>query len=80
MDILFCTDHNYIMPTFVAMLSASSSNVGETVRFHVLADRSVGEADKQRLKAATESNAQHSVTVYNVDSQAFTPPIALTSV
>lgn len=75
MDILFCTDHNYIMPTFVAMLSASSSNAGETVRFHVLADQSVGEADKQRLSAATGSNARHSVAVYNVDSQAFTPQL-----
>ena len=50
MNIVCCTDHNYIMPTGVMICSACVNHHDCTISFHVVCNDDVTEEDKQDLK------------------------------
>lgn len=53
MNIVCCTDHNYIMPTGVMICSACVNHQDCTITFHVVCNDDVTEEDKQDLKNIT---------------------------
>ena len=67
-EIVACTDHQFIMPTGVMMCSVCKNNHDQALRFHVIIDESVTEEDKADLKIVAE---EMPVMFYIVDGQAF---------
>lgn len=71
MDILVCTDKNYIMPACVLMCSVAENNKEEgTLHFHVFVDGSVGDEERQRV-ITTANNYDINVDFYRIDKSMF---------
>lgn len=54
MDIVVCTDHNYVMPCGVMLYSLCKNNAKHEINFHVVIDESVSTFDKQSLQAIAD--------------------------
>lgn len=69
MDILLVTDHNFIMPTVIAMKSVCISNPKEYITFHVIIDETVNKVDVDSIKKINESNeGKVSLKLYPINS------------
>lgn len=49
-DVVCCTDGNYVMQTSVLILSTCSQNAQEEITFHIITDGSVTAKDKRRME------------------------------
>ncbi len=49
MDIVICTDNNYVMPAGVLICSICENNVTEKIRFHIIVDDAFLEENRQSL-------------------------------
>lgn len=63
MDIVFCTDHGYVMPYGVLLKSICYNNVS-AINFHIIITPSVSEEDKNRLKSIALSGKGNTVSFY----------------
>lgn len=69
MNIVFCTDTNYIMPSSVLIKSISLNNTEAMITFYAIIDESVTEKDKARLIDEIKNNNNHSITFLTVNGQ-----------
>ena len=60
MNILCCTDHNYITPTCVTIYSACINNQDISIKFYIISNPDVTEEDKTKLKNIT-SKYHHTI-------------------
>ena len=67
MDIVVCTDHQFIMPLGVMMYSLCYNNPDVDVVIHVLIDDSVTAKDKEDLTATISRFPRGNVVFYTVD-------------
>lgn len=66
MNIVCCTDHNYIMPTGVMICSTCVNHQDCTITFHVVCNDDVTEEDKQDLKDIVHKY-HHKIEYYAID-------------
>ncbi len=71
MDIVFCTDKNYIMPTGVLMTSICVNNACYDIMFHVVCNPNVTQNDKDDLTSITLKYGKK-IAFYNVDAASVT--------
>lgn len=70
MDIVICTDNNYVMPSGVLFCSICENNREEEITFHVIADNSFSENSRQALLNII--NKYHKeIYFYPIDSKIF---------
>ena len=67
MDIVTCTDHNFIMPTGVMMQSVCVNNLDSPINFHIISDESLTEKDKEDLNTVISKFANKDLFFYIVD-------------
>lgn len=65
-NIVFCTDTNYIMPSGVFMKSVSVNNGKNNINFHCIVDESVTEEDERSLVEVLADNNLHKISFYRV--------------
>lgn len=70
MDILACTDKNYIMPCGVMMRSVCENNQKEHITFHLIIDKSVDDKCKNKLQQCLVGNT--SIQFYHFDNSILT--------
>ena len=58
MDIVICTDNNYVMPSGVLICSICENNKAEKIRFHVVGNETLSEESKQSLSEVAASYHQ----------------------
>lgn len=68
MEILCCTDHNFVIPMGVMMHSLCINNANNELHFHVFIDNSVTEKQKDELREVI--NEGNTLTFYLVDVSA----------
>lgn len=68
MEILCCTDHNFVIPMGVMMHSLCINNANNELHFHVFVDNSVTEKQKDELREVI--NKGNTLTFYLVDVSA----------
>lgn len=68
MEILCCTDHNFVIPMGVMMHSLCINNSNNELHFHVFVDNSVTEKQKDELREVI--NEGNTLTFYLVDVSA----------
>lgn len=73
MDIVTCTDINYVMPCGVMLYSICVNNNGSSISFHVIIDSSVKEEHKESLKKVISqfSNYKKTIHFYIIDGEKF---------
>ena len=54
MDIVVCTDGNYVMPTGIMLYSVCKNNVGVELSFYVIIDKSVSQQNQLLLKESVK--------------------------
>lgn len=70
MDIVICTDNNYVMPSGVLFCSICENNREEEITFHVIADNSFSKNSRQALSNII--NKYHKkIYFYPIDSKTF---------
>lgn len=70
MDIVICTDNNYVMPSGVLFCSICENNREEEITFHVIADNSFSENSRQALSNII--NKYHKkIYFYPIESKIF---------
>lgn len=65
MDILCCTDHNFVIPMGVMMHSLCVNNTGNELHFHVFVDNSVTQEQKNEIGAVV--NEGDTISFYTID-------------
>lgn len=70
-NIVFCTDTNYIMPSGVFMKSVSMNNRWNGIIFHCIVDESVTKDDEASLKDVIADNSLHQIKFYRVVGKDF---------
>lgn len=65
MEIVFCTDDNYIMPTGVLITSIEQTNKGTPVHYNVVSEK-LTESSKKKLQNCLK-NQTSSISFYSVD-------------
>ncbi|MCM1451647.1 MAG: glycosyltransferase family 8 protein [Clostridium sp.] len=70
-NIVFCTDTNYIMPSGVFMKSVSVNNQGNDVEFHCIVDESVTKEDENQLISTIGDCKRHNISFYRVCGRDF---------
>lgn len=65
MDILCCTDHNFVIPMGVMMHSLCVNNRGNELHFHIFVDSSVTQEQKTEIDAVV--NKGDTVNFYTID-------------
>lgn len=65
MDILCCTDHNFVIPMGVMMHSLCVNNRGNELHFHIFVDSSVTQEQKTEIDAVV--NKGDAVNFYTID-------------
>ena len=69
MNIVCCTDKNYIMPTGIMMYSLCQNNQGEDITFYVIVDESVDDSLRKQLLGETSRKFRNvKVAFVDVDS------------
>lgn len=71
MNIVFCSDTNYIMPSGVFMKSVSVNNANNDIEFDAIIDESVTEADKEALRRVIADNNKHRIEFFTVHGKDF---------
>lgn len=69
MNVVFCTDTNYIMPSSVLIKSISMNNQSSAIDFFAIVDESVTERDKSMLVRELSDNASHNITFLTVNGR-----------
>ncbi len=69
MGIVASTDHKFVMPTGVMLLSVCYNNQESEITFHIIVDASVTENDKHDLSSVLKQYPQNRIQFYMVDSQ-----------
>ena len=70
MDIVVCTDNNYVMPTGVMFYSICKNNQNEEIRFHVIVDDSVTEDSRSSLtETITTGFCNKSIKFYLINGE-----------
>ena len=59
MDIVICTDKNYVMPCGVMLYSICKNNKSEDITFHIICDNSLDNKDQQSLKKTILLNPEN---------------------
>jgi lipopolysaccharide biosynthesis glycosyltransferase len=67
MDIVACTDNNYVMPTGVMMYSVCVNNQDSDITFHIVADESVTNKQKEQFQQTISLFANKQIIFYNVN-------------
>lgn len=70
MDIVICTDNNYIMPSGVLFCSICENNKPENIIFHVIADQSFSDASRQALSDIIKKYDKE-IRFYQIDPSIF---------
>lgn len=70
MDIVICTDNNYVMPSGVLICSICENNKGNRIRFHIIGDEKLTEIGKASLQEEV-NRYHHSISFYNIDSSLY---------
>lgn len=65
MEILCCTDHNFVIPMGVMMHSLCVNNKNNELHFHIFIDNSVTEDQKQELRSVI--NKGNTISFYLID-------------
>lgn len=65
MDILCCTDHNFVIPMGVMMHSLCVNNTSNELHFHVFVDNSVTQEQKNEIGAVV--NEGDTISFYTID-------------
>lgn len=69
-DIVAITDRGFVMPTGVMMYSVCVNNRDVDIVFHVIADETVTQKDRDRLsETVTSTDARKQVKFYEIESQ-----------
>ncbi len=69
MNIVFCTDTNYIMPSSVLIKSISLNNRKSTITFYAIIDESVTNKDMSMLEHEIECNNNHNIVFLKVNGR-----------
>ena len=67
MDIVLCTDRNYIMPTCVMIKSVCINNKETAICFHVVVDRNVADSDKGHIEKVISEEKNKRIIYYDVN-------------
>ena len=69
MDIVVCTDKNYIIPCGVMICSICENNKDSAITFHVIIDHSLNIKHKESLERITNKYSEHSKNIlfYQID-------------
>lgn len=70
-NIVFCTDTNYIMPSGVFMKSVSVNNARNNIAFYCIVDESVTKEDEAALIETISDNPRHGISFYHVSGKDF---------
>lgn len=68
MEIVCCTDNNFIMPCGVMLRSLSLNNKEEEINANVIIDNSVTEENKGKLLSTISDNDKHRITFHLINS------------
>lgn len=71
MDIVICTDKNFIMPTGVLMQSICVNNYHTDINFHIIIDESVISTDKTELEGIANHFNGKTTVFYSINSKDF---------
>ena len=71
MNIVFCSDSNYVMPSGVFMKSVSVNNVNNDIEFDAIIDESVTDEDKAALRKVIADNTKHKIVFFTVSGKDF---------
>lgn len=71
MNIVVCTDHNYVMPCGVMLYSLCKNNLNNEICFCVVIDESVTDSDKDDLKDIAGKFPNLQLIFYNIDGHLF---------
>lgn len=71
MDIVICTDNNYVMPSGVLFCSICENNRQEDITFHVIADQSFSDENRQALSNIVKKY-EKKIYFYQIDPSIFT--------
>lgn len=73
MDIVACTDTNYVMPCGVMLYSVCKNNKDVAITFHIIIDQSITEEQKESLKKVVVhfKHDNKSISFYNIDGEKY---------
>lgn len=71
MDIVACTDTDYIMQTGIMMYSVCVNNINSSITFHIIIDEGVSAIQKDMLQKTLSSFTDKSIVFYRVDSDKY---------
>lgn len=73
MDIVACTDTNYVMPCGVMLYSVCKNNKDLAITFHIIIDQSIDEEQKESLKNIIIhfKHSKKSIVFYNIDGEKY---------
>ena len=71
MDIVICTDNNYVMPSGVLFCSICENNRQENITFHVIADQSFSDENRRALLSIV-MKYDKKICFYQIDPNIFT--------
>ena len=72
MEIVACTDKNYLMPCGVMLCSICFNNQSENISFHIVSDNSLDEKAQQSLRKIINAYSNNkTIHFYKVDSENF---------
>ena len=71
MNIVVCTDHNYVMPCGVMLYSLCKNSATTTIVFNVIIDDSVSDKDKDLLSQSKGNNSNVEIVYYPIDGKLF---------
>lgn len=72
MEIVACTDKNYLMPCGVMLCSICINNQSESISFHIVSDNSLDEKAQQSLRKIINAYSNNkTIHFYKVDSENF---------
>lgn len=70
MDIVLCTDNNYVMPCGITMISVLENNVGKPVTFHVIG-MDLSEESRKALSSISSEYSGTSLVFYEIKKELF---------
>ena len=77
MDIVICTDNNYVMPAGVLICSICENNMAEKINFHIIIDDAFIEESRQSLSEVVQSYS-HEIYFHRIERNQFSSfPIGL---
>lgn len=68
MEILACTDINFVMPTGVMMYSVCANNQDADITFHLIVDKSVRQKERGNLTGMVKQFVNKRIVFYEIDS------------